>query len=609
MIEIDFKDCSNKSIRKSWKISLLAGVVVVAFWQVYNHDFVLLDDDLHLNQNPALESPTLSKVSTFWKAPYQGLYIPATYTVWAFQKVIAQKFEAAGASKVKSPRVYHLSNLLIHVLNVLLVFLIIDGLIVSEWASVAGALLFAIHPLQVEPVAWISGLKDLLSGFFALGSLLLFLVLARRTPRRKLNWFAVYVSATVLFLLSCLAKPSSLVLPIIAGLLAHILLRLPAKTCFCWLSPWLLLAIPVGVLTKLAQPNVWISFIAPWWTRPFIAGDALSFYFSKLLFPFFLAPDYGRSPQAALASHWIFISWLVPVGFWCLLTRKSPGWKVTLGVFIAGLLPVLGFVPFFFQAFSTVADRYVYLSVLGPSIGVAYLLTRLRDRRAVLISVFLLGFLGTLSFHQNQYWKDSVTLFRHNLRTNPNSILAHNNLGTLLEKEDNWVEAIYHYEEVKRVDPNSIAAYYNLGRAYAKLKRFKAAIPYFEKVVAIQPAIADAQFSLGILYAHLGDVKRAERHLRETLGLRPNMPLAHRQIGTLYRESGQFEKAVRHLNAAVTLDPRDAISHLELGRSLLAQKRPREAVSQLKEAQQLLPDSKEIRQVLKAANRAVTNSG
>jgi len=304
-------------------------------------------------------------------------------------------------------------------------------LIDSRPAALGGALLFALHPLQAESVAWVTEARGLLAALFGILALWLYLVFVQQAPEVRRPW--PYMVATVCFLLAILSKPSAAAVPLMAGIIAVGLLRRSWKRSVLELVPWLAVVGMVAVATKTQQGQEYLTFEIPWASRPWVAVDAVGFYVQKLVFPSGLAIDYQRNPQWVIENGGFLLAGLAVVLLvLAALLPQRRMWLVAIGLFIAGALPTLGLVSFSFQSHSTVADRFVYLAMLGPSLAVAYLLSMCSRRIAVVISVPVLGLLGYLAHEQSLLWRNDEVLLRHALEVSPSSILALNNLGVFL---------------------------------------------------------------------------------------------------------------------------------------------------------------------------------
>jgi protein O-mannosyl-transferase len=539
--------------------ALIAVAAALTYRSVTRAELVLLDDDIHITQDLYLRSG--ASLGAIWKEPFQGLYVPVTYTAWAAQKALFSRYWGNWRAGEKASRpldalahLCHWTNLLLHVGCSLLVFALLIELVGAPWAALAGALLFCVHPVQVEPIAWASGLKDLLSGFFALLAILGYLKFSRLRRAGEIAGRWYYAGATLAYGLALLSKPSAVAVPLVAAALDWGR-GVPVRWALPRLAPWIAAIAPLAWITKAAQPSTQLSFVTPWLTRPLIAADSLTFYLSKVALPFGLAPDYGRHASVLLGSSFKWISWLVPLLVVALLWRRSRKVKTGFAVFVVAVLPVLGFVPFFFQEFSTVADRYLYLSMLGPAAWLAWTAADKTSWRFGAGIALALTMLAGISTRQAAHWKDSVSLFQHTLRVNPDSALAHNNLGAVLEQQGKWLEAADHYGEVIRVAPENPAGRYNYGRLLARLGRNDLAKEQLQKVVSLTPHVADAQYSLGLVLLRLNEIEPAKEHFFLAQKSRPTHPETLAYLGTAFRLQGNCEKALKYFDDALKRHP------------------------------------------------------
>ena len=595
---------------------ILVFVTLVVFGPVIGHQFLAYDDSVNVYENPYFQARSLDNLLQFWRYPYEVLYAPLTYTLWALTAWAPALLTAGSSAAVApDPRLFHSLNLLLHLLSVLIVWRIlglllrrtrltgtrtaVDGTSLPlEWAACGGALLFAIHPLQVEPVAWVTGFKDVLFGLLSLVAVWHYLryVDAKmqpgtgRPPHARLH----YGLATGAFVLALLAKPTAVVLPVIVWLLAAWGWRRSWREQIAGLSVWVILALAWGLLTRWVQPGTALAFEPPLWARPLIAGDAVLFYLYKLVLPLRFGPDYGRSPQVVLEHGWLFLTGLVPfvLAGWLWLKREKLSWLVTAaGVFVVGLLPVLGLISFSFQRYSTVADRYVYLAMLGPALALAWGLTRPKKKLAAICGAIVLGLFLLRSAWQIPYWHDTLTFFEHALQVNSNSHLAHNNLGFVLAKQGQDVEAIRHYKEALRLEPESSLTHLNLGNAMARQGKLEEAIHYYAEALRIVPTYARAHTNLGLALARQGQYDEAVEHHTEALRIEPGFAEAHNNLANVLARQGIFEEAKQHYTEALRLNPGYAEAHTNFGIAFAVQKRFDEAQHHFSEALRLEPNS------------------
>lgn len=596
-------------------VLFLIVITVAVFWQVHDHEFVW-DDDVNVYENPHLNPGPSPDILRFWQKPYRKLYIPLTYTVWATLARFTRTPTTAEGTNL-DPRLFHVANLVVHLLSMIVVFTILRILVRDDWAACGGTLLFALHPVQVEPVAWVTGMKDVLSGFLSLVALWQYLAYAstrptyttgetekraetwveeQGTPNRKW-WSYHYALATLAFMLALLSKPSAVVVPVVAWVLDFWVLRRSVRQSAVALIGWIALAVPFIVLTKLVQSDSGLDFVTPLWARPLVASDTVAFYLYRLALPLWLGPDYGRTPELVLRQGWIYVTWIVPFSLAVLLWlwRDQRPWLVaSVGIFVAGILPVSGLVPFVFQKVSTVADRYLYVSMLGPALGLAFFLCQRRRLLSVgVVCLLILGFLGIKSAIQTRYWQSSYTLFNHALRLNPNSWTGHNNLGAWLTSQGRLEEAIQHFREVFRIRPNYVKAYHNLGNVLLSQGKFEEAIGQYRQALRINPAYSSSMLhnNLGVALAEQGRIKEAIGHFRE--GLRkdpthPNNAWVHKNLGNLLVIQGEFEMAIEHYRVALKLVPELAEAHERLGRLLTQYGEREEAIQHLEEALRIM---------------------
>lgn len=509
---------------------LLALAVMAVFLPVCRYEFLNFDDQINLSANPYIIGGAVADFLHFWQHPYANLYIPVTYSIWALAAKIAAG-AGAGNSVALAPEVFHALNLLTHLANVLLVFIILRKLLPDVVAAWAGALFFAIHPVQVEAVAWSSEFRGLLSCFWALLSIYQYLLYlgAAKSGRRAQPHYGL---ATLFFCLAMLSKPAVVVLPLLVGLMGYLVFNRPPRQLAKEFLPWLLLAAPIVGLTRFAQQAANIAFQPAIWQRVLIGGDSLTFSAYKLLVPLTFGPDYGRTPEYVLAHGWVWITGLLPWMLIALLLARASRAAIFAVVFWGGgLLPVLGLLSFDFQKISTATDRYQYLALLGPAVGIGLLWGRLSGQRLLryaLIGALLL--LGVRSAFQVQYWENDFTFNRHALQVNPRSWLASNNLGFAYFVMGQPRAAIPHYEAAIRLNPGNLAGHANLGDAQAALGLYREALTSYQNALALSPVNPFLLFSLGETYLSLQDKEQAIAAFRQALMSKPDYSEASQRL-------------------------------------------------------------------------------
>lgn len=450
-------------ITNTYKALLLclfsAVLTTIVFGRVLFFDFVNLDDNSNLKKNPAMHNLALA-----WEKPYLDAYLPVVYTVWNGLYQMAKTDRNQGSSietwspiPELDPLPFHAANLLLHTLNGVLLFVILHTIFTtaSRVLLASLAVLFAVHPLQVEAVAWVTALKDVLSGTLSLLLILLYVrkPLSRTITRNNTQQDIFYtLLLSLVFFLACLSKSTRLFLPLWLVWLGHLHWKKPFARTLAELWPLLAIAALVMLIAMAVQPLPKDMAYQDIWQRPLVAADALTFYIFKLLWPAQLAVDYGRNPRFLFESGQVYwttiVTCLFIVSLWYWRNRIHPWLLLGLGGFVLSLLPVLGLKPFVFQTISTVSDRYCYLSIALLLIGCVPVLSRVSTSKTLLFcAVLLCTLLATRSWLQVPVWTSSATLWQHTLSVTPESGIAHNNLASIHEELGNIPEAIRHYEQ------------------------------------------------------------------------------------------------------------------------------------------------------------------
>jgi tetratricopeptide (TPR) repeat protein len=491
-------------------------VVGIVYAEVINFHFLpFWDDDTNIHRNPLYSPLTWGSIASFWEGPFQQLYIPVTYSVWGGLVALSRLF--AGTNLEVGPvnsGIFHGANLVVHLFSTAMVFVILAKLLLPRDENEAarrkqllicaiGALAFALHPVQVESVAWVSGLRDLLGGAFSLAALACYFASLEETENR-FKQTALYLVASLLLLLAFGSKPGTVVVPALALLLGAWLLtsRGLSLKALCWLAPWFLLSLGEIVLTSKSQPAAELaSSLVPVWARPLIACDAVAFYLGKLIFPFSLCADYGRAPNVVLASGLLWWTWVFPVALLICLTlvKKSRLYLIPFAVFVIGVLPTLGFIPFNFQVVSTVADHYLYLAMLGFALALTLLLRELPLRLVLVVSFVLLSFWSVLTLLQLPGWADGTTFFPATLSCNPTSWKSRHNYACTLDAQGKYPEALKEFQEAIRLRPSNANAYNDMALTLLKLNRSQEAIAAFQNSLQMLPTSGAARNLASVL--------------------------------------------------------------------------------------------------------------
>ncbi len=584
---------STDGRRLLWLRILLAVVTLLAFGRLSVADFSNWDDPQTTFENPQLDPPSAEHIAWFWDHSYMDIYAPLTFSIWGILMQNGRLSSPDEMGNLINPWLFHTTNLLLHVAGVLVAFELLRRLTRHTGASAIGALLFGLHPVQVESVGWVSGLKDVLYGFLALVALWQYIAFVQTMQDGQDNAdgdeaesggspASHYALALIAFILALFSKPTAIVTPLLAFVIDYWLLRRDAKKAILSLWPWFLLAIPFAIIAKLAQPATNAS-IWPLWSRPLILADALAFYLYKLVYPAHLAPDYGRNPVVFLHSTWKYWTWIVPLalaaGIWAL--RNKARWLIPAGLlFFICLLPVLGLTPFDFQYYSTVADHYLYLAMLGPALAAALLLRRWWGGAPAIVAGVALAALGVRAAAQTAYWQNTIVLFEHTLAVNPRSGVARERLGAFYNKRgierskrvdaineeirqlqrsghaqlaeqltseldeakklalSDWNAAEHQYKIALRENPRWPVLRLNLSGALANQRKFDEAMEQLKAVIDMQPSLPPGLrggyevrwFNAGLAAYKRGDDLAAAENFHRALQLNPGDAVSKRAL-------------------------------------------------------------------------------
>jgi len=546
-----------------WLLPALV-VVTLGVYAPAWHGGVLWDDKGHLT------APALQSLAGLWRIWFDlgatQQYYPAVHSAfWVMHRLWGD--DTLG---------YHLVNIVLHAGSAWMLACVLRRIGVG--GAMFAAFLFALHPVQVESVAWMTELKNVLSGACYLGAAWTYLCFD--TSRRR----AAYASALGLFTLAILSKTVTATLP--AALLVVFWWqrgRLSWRRDVLPLVPFFVLGLGGGVLTAWVEHTYigaqGVAFQITPIERILIAGRAIWFYLMSVLWPVHLVFIYPRWA----VSQAVWWQYLFPLGVVALVLaawawrRRARGPLAVLLYFIGTLVPALGFVNVYPFRFSFVADHFQYLACIGVLVGVAAGLRALADRRhlaprgRVAAAAAVLTVLGAMSWRQSREYVDAATLYRTTLEQDPDNWFAHNNLAALLlnGSHADVEEAAAHLREAVRLKPDDYPeAHYNLGLAFEKLGQFDAAAGEYGIAAAQAPAKADAHRRLAEVDVRLGRAAAAVQEFQVVLRLDPADPAMHNDLAGAWLQLGRFDEAVAEARTAVSLEAASPDAHYTLGVAL-----------------------------------------
>ncbi|MBL6988842.1 MAG: tetratricopeptide repeat protein [Bacteriovoracaceae bacterium] len=499
---------------------LIVFLTFLVFAYSLGFDFVWEDISVHLHQNRHLDNFGFDSLKNIWTKFYAGLFIPVSYTLWGGIKLFSQ-LVLIGSKTGLNSAFFHFFNLLFHILNGLLIFYFLKKHITQKTLmAMFAALLFLLHPMQVQSVCWVSEFKGALAVFFSLLSIISFLNFSKL--QKGVMW---YLLAFLCFVLAVLSKPTVIVLPFIIIVFEVFKNKCEIAKATRWMSPFIALSVPIIIITHTFQ-QVPTSVLSPTiWQRLTLFSFSYLFYLVKLLIPAGLSAHYGFTPQviwAETVNAYLPVLVLLTAGALFMLYRRSQlDIMMCLVIFLISILPTSGLVTFGFMKYSTVADHYLYFPLLAISILVAVLLDKFENvdnsvNLKVAMSTLLLIY-GVSSFVRSGVWSDSTALWTDTVLKNPNSDMAYQARGMIYKKQKQFDKAIQDFKQVIRIKPDQLVAALGIAESYNLWGKYDQAEKIYQQILKFRPNVknllarADNNVKRGAFELALKDVKRVLR--------------------------------------------------------------------------------------------------
>ncbi|HEV2839709.1 MAG TPA: tetratricopeptide repeat protein [Chthoniobacterales bacterium] len=570
-----------------WGLLLVAATILV-YQQAWHAGFIW-DDDVYVTENKLLTAPDgLKRIWFSFDSPSQ--YFPLVYT----------SFRLEHALWGLRPAGYHWVNILLHAANAVLVWRLLLALRVpGAWLAAA---IFALHPVHVESVAWVTERKNVLMGLFFLLALLAWVKFVEASARQRWKYYSL---ALVFYALALFSKTTACTLP--AALLLILWLK---GTRIDWrrlaqIAPFVVLGIGMGLVTvwweRYHQGTQGELFQIGLPERVLVACRALWFYAGKLLWPANLVFSYRRwtiSASNLLDYAWVLATGAAAAVIYFARHRLGRGPEVAALFFAATLSPMLGFIMLYTFRYSFVADHYQYLASIGPLALAAAGVTRAleafgktkRFLKSALYAVVLAP-LGLLTWKQCAMYAGADSLWWATLAKNPESWMAHNNIAISLLGKGKVEEAVVHYNKALELDPNYSEAHFNLGNALLRLGRVDEAIAHYEKALETNPNNIPAHYNLAGVLAQSGRTDAAIDRYNKILEKDPNHAAAHNNLGAALARAGRVNEAMAHYLKALELNPSNGEAHYNFGNTLLQAGRVGEAMTHYDKALELNPNN------------------
>jgi tetratricopeptide (TPR) repeat protein len=556
------KKTVTKSIKFNFLSILLISVVgFVIYANSLNNEFVW-DDEHLIEKNSYIKNWThIPKI--FTKDILAGVEMQRNYyrPLQAFTYMIDYSFFKL------NPKGYHLTNIFIHILVSLSIFWLIEIIFNNRLLSLFTSLLFVVHPIHTEAIAYISGRADPLAAVFLILSLIFYI------QHSRFKKASLFVFSLSFYILGLLSKEIVLILPLILVLYDYTF-KENKKDYFKSYLPFLVVTL-IYILLRLTILNFLSEerFIkTPLLQRLPGTFSAITTYFRLLLFPFRLHMEYGM-PIFRLSDINVLLGMgIVVLSLSYAFKSKNEQRLIFFSClwFFLNLIPVSNVYSLSAYTNAYMAEHWLYIPSIGFFLFLGWifeLIYRKKKRLRLIVVVvlaILLGFYACRTIQQNRYWKDPITLYTRTLKYAPGSSKVYYNLGYAYSNKGLYEKAIEEYKKALEIKPNYTEAYNNLGIVYGILGQYQEAIATFNKAIEINPNFSKAYNNLGIVYGILGQYQEAIAVYKKVIKIKQNYAEAHYNLGVIYNKKGMRDKAITEFKEAIAINPNLAKAHNDL---------------------------------------------
>ncbi|MFC1589999.1 tetratricopeptide repeat protein [Candidatus Omnitrophota bacterium] len=531
-------------------ICLIVAATGIAFIPSLSNGFISWDDPLYVTENNVIKGFSGRNIKAMFTSNFANCYCPLVILSHALEYRFFKL----------DPFIYHLVNYLLHIITAVLVFWFVYLLTKRPAASFIAALLFGVHPLHVESVAWIAERKDVLCAVFYLLSLIAY---CKYTAAGSKKYYASCLFFTVLALLS---KPMAVTVPAALILLDIYFRRRVSPKALLEKVPFFTLAFLSGLANIYFQKTAITKFLpTSAWHRLYFLLKAIPFYLWKVFAPADLSAmySYHKVTPAHLAQIKYYIAILIVLAVFMIMARRRSG-VIFFGsaFFLVTIAPVLQIIP---TGGAFAADRYMYL----PSIGVFLIIAAAFDRMycsamakkryaayaLALVFIFIAFALSASTWNRCRVWGGNLTFYQDALKQAEENPVIHNNLGRTYYYMGDHEKAIALFRKAAELNPSYANAFLNLGNVYNNLGRKEDAIGAYKKAIEADPGFADAYNNMGSTYQAIGRNEEALAMYREAIKADPDSPRAYNNLGLLYHNRGKYKEAMHLYNKAIEKDP------------------------------------------------------
>lgn len=560
-------------------ITCAVAIVLTAlcFWNTTNHDFVNWDDDRNFYEN---EYVTTANKENFWSntkdiftSTVIGNYNPLTIWTFAIEKRMFG---------LDDPGPWHRNNVFLHLICVFFVYRICVLLGLRWPGALLVALLFGIHPMRVESVAWVTERKDVLFGVFYLSALYMYI-------KGKLSGKVRHILIALLFILSLLSKIQAVILPLSMLIIDYYLMGKITKKDIIQKAPYLLISLAfglIGIVFLKDQGSLESAATYPAWQRIFVGSYSYLIYLVKAIVPYKLSPLYPYAPSLpAYFYPTIIMGPAVIYGLWFTYKNNLRVWFFGLAFFtvnIMFLLQILG------AGQGFLADRFTYIAYFGLFFVAGYFLDKaVRDRPSlkvplIAVAAVVCGIYGYMTYQQNHVWKNSDTLWSHVLKYYDNSTLPYGNRANYLRSKGRIQEALADYSKSIALKSDNEQAFNSRARLYFDIAKtsdtLRLALADYDRAIALDPTNGEFYVNRGATYARLGDINSAIENMNKGIEYKPDHAVGYMNRSVMHNQQGNVASALADINSYLTLKPYNADIWYEKGRALRSLNRLPEAI-------------------------------
>ncbi|MCX8021390.1 MAG: tetratricopeptide repeat protein [Syntrophorhabdaceae bacterium] len=571
-------------------IFIIIVITAISFFPVLKNGFTNWDDEGHVVKNPYIKTVSIKELFDFKSPLFFANYIPLTALTYMLE------YRCFGLN----PKAYHTTNLLIHLINTVLVFIFVYLISNNLFVSSSVSLLFGIHPMHVESVAWVSERKDVLYTVFFMLSLITYLIYGRDNSRK-----GVYILSLFLYLLSLLSKPMAVSLPFVLFLIDYILNRGWKYKIYLEKLPFLLITIPFFSITLSLQDTAISPEVALLFPDNLLfLSYRILFYFIKLILPVHLSAFYPYPQKVSQGLPFIFVFSLfiviisfsiVTIFYKKIIDKRDTVFGILF--FFMTIFPVIQIVPI---GRTIVSDRYTYV----PYIGLFYVLSlwlykifdgiKRRGRWLKLsmmgLTIFVISTLSYLTWERCHVWKDSVTLWSDVIEKYPEAVIAYNNRALSYTERGEYQLAIKDYRKALTIDPDDYTTHTNICSLFIKMGDLKNAYMHCSNAIKLKPEPYDALNGLGTIFFHIKDYKKALIYYRMAVNMNPLFAQAYYNLCSTYQNMREFGLAIEACNRAIEIKPDYVEAYINLGSIFLSINDYKRAVQFYKHALEIDPD-------------------